>query len=141
MTRKVLKSFAIGITLTTIGVISVTGAIALSPEATWPAACLKNGSVDYAMVHPDHQGADQAHTDLGAGMNMMMANMMAGATSADIDVAFVCAMIPHHQGAIAMAQAALKHGDDPFVRALAEQVIAAQNQEITDMMAWLEAHK
>ena len=84
---------------------------------------------------------DQAHADLMADMDMMMANMMAGGKASDIDVAFVCAMIPHHQGAIAMAQAALKHGDDPFVRALAEQVIAAQNQEITDMMAWLETHK
>jgi Domain of unknown function (DUF305) len=139
--RKILKFFAIGFSLIAIGVTSTTGALALSPEATWPAACLKNGSVDYAMVHPDHPGADQAHTDLGAGMNMMMANMMAGATASDIDVAFVCAMIPHHQGAIAMAEAALKHGDDPFVRALAEQVIAAQNQEITDMLNWLEGQK
>lgn len=140
--RKVLKSFAIGITLTTIGVTSVTGAMALSPEATWPAACLKNGSVDHSMMGMAADPTmDQAHADLMADMDMMMANMMAGGKASDIDVAFVCAMIPHHQGAIAMAQAALKHGDDPFVRALAEQVIAAQNQEITDMMAWLETHK
>lgn len=140
--RKILKFFAIGFSLIAIGVTSTTGALALSPEATWPAACLKNGSVDHSMMGMAADPAmDQAHADLMAGMDMMNANMMAGATASDIDVAFVCAMIPHHQGAIAMAEAALKHGDDPFVRALAEQVIAAQNQEITDMLNWLEGQK
>jgi uncharacterized protein (DUF305 family) len=37
-----------------------------------------------------------------------------------------------------MARAEIEHGDDPWARSLAEQVIAAQEQEIQDMLKWLE---
>lgn len=77
------------------------------------------------------------HQDLMAGMAQMDADMMAGATAEDMDVAFVCAMIPHHRGAIAMAKAELAGGDDPWARSLAENIIAAQEREIADMLDWL----
>jgi uncharacterized protein (DUF305 family) len=64
--------------------------------------------------------------------------MMVGGLAADIDVAFICSMIPHHRGAIDMARAELAHGDDPFARELAEAIIVAQEKEIADMLAWLE---
>ena len=83
-------------------------------------------------------GASDAHTELMAGMDAMNADMMAGGTAADIDVAFICSMIPHHRGAIDMAKAELAHGDDPWAKELANAIIAAQEKEIADMLAWLE---
>ncbi len=82
---------------------------------------------------------DAAHVDLMDGMSAMNRDMMAGATASDIDVAFVCSMIPHHRGAIDMARAELAHGDDPWARTLAEAIIAAQEKEIAEMLAWLES--
>ncbi|HVY52305.1 MAG TPA: DUF305 domain-containing protein [Devosia sp.] len=81
--------------------------------------------------------SDQAHRDLMAGMDTMNGQMMQGGAAADIDVAFVCAMMPHHQGAIDMARAELAHGDDPWVKEFAQRVIDAQSAEIAQMQDWL----
>ena len=83
-------------------------------------------------------GTDEGHKALMQGMADMSANMDKAMQAEDIDVAFVCGMIPHHQGAIDMAKAELAHGDDPWVKEMAQKVIDAQTQEIADMLAWLE---
>ena len=66
--------------------------------------------------------------------------MAAGAMAEDPDVAFVCGMIPHHQGAIDMAKIELQYGKDPWVKEMAQKVIDAQTQEIADMRKWLAEH-
>ncbi len=81
---------------------------------------------------------DAAHTDLMAGMDVTNKQMMDGMMVEDIDVAFVCGMIPHHQGAINMAKAELEHGDNQWAREMAQKVIDAQEAEIAEMVEWLE---
>ena len=106
-----------------------------------PAACLSDAA-PAAMPMEDEMSmdhsVDEAHAALMVGMATMNANMMIGASAADIDVAFVCGMIPHHQGAIDMARAELQYGKDEWARAMAQKVIDAQTQEIANMTKWLE---
>jgi hypothetical protein len=53
--------------------------------------------------------------------------------SGDVDADFVAMMVPHHQGAIEMAQAELRYGRNEPLRRLAQEIIVTQLQEITAM--------
>ncbi len=56
----------------------------------------------------------------------------------DPDIAFMQGMIPHHQGAVEMAEIVLEHGKDPETKALAQQIIDSQRKEIAQMQEWLK---
>jgi uncharacterized protein (DUF305 family) len=49
------------------------------------------------------------------------------------DERFIDAMVPHHQGAIEMAQVALENAEHPEILALAEEIVAAQETEIEQL--------
>jgi hypothetical protein len=51
----------------------------------------------------------------------------------DVDRDFVAMMVPHHEGAIAMAVAVLRHGHNDTIKRLAQEVIVTQQQEISAM--------
>jgi len=58
---------------------------------------------------------------------------MAITPSGDVDADFTAAMIPHHQGAIDMALAELRHGKNEQLRRIAQEIIVDQQQEIVAM--------
>ena len=74
----------------------------------------------------------------GAGMARMDRDMMQPA-SGDPDRDFAAMMIPHHQGAVEMAEAELRFGHDPVLRRLAQGIIVEQRQEIAVMRQALVA--
>jgi Domain of unknown function (DUF305) len=65
-------------------------------------------------------------------MTRMMDDMSISATG-DVDRDFVAMMVPHHQGAIDMAQAELRYGRNEQLRRIAQEIIVEQQQEIVAM--------
>ncbi len=63
----------------------------------------------------------------------------AGAQHNDTDIRFAQMMVPHHQQALAMAEMAVERAESPDVKALAEQVRAAQDPEIATLNGFLES--
>jgi uncharacterized protein (DUF305 family) len=78
--------------------------------------------------------AAKAFTDVNAKMHADMTMSFTG--NADVD--FMKGMIPHHEGAVAMAKVLLQFGKDTELRKLAEDVVRTQNEEISMMRAWLK---
>lgn len=91
-----------------------------------------------------HDMADNSMNDMKGGM--MRGCMMQSAMNEHMrqsktfsDKAFLSAMIPHHEAAVAMAADVLKNGRDTQVKKWAEAVIADQEAEIKQMRGWLTA--
>ena len=69
----------------------------------------------------------------GAAMQQMMKAMDAVRPSGDADHDFVALMIPHHESAIATAQAELRYGTNEQLRRMAQEIVVTQQQEIAAM--------
>jgi uncharacterized protein (DUF305 family) len=78
--------------------------------------------------------------DMDVAMKKMDHDMAAAPMNGHADHDFVTMMIPHHQGAIDMAEGELKYGKDPAMRRLAQEIIADQKSEIDLMNLWLKKH-
>ena len=64
-----------------------------------------------------------------------MMNDMAVKPTGDVDHDFVAMMVPHHEGAIDMAEAELRYGQNEQLRRIAQEVVAEELQEIAAMRA------
>ena len=72
---------------------------------------------------------------------MKMHADMAMNYSGDADADFAAHMIPHHVGAVAMANILLQYGKSPEMRKLAEDIIKGQTAEIVTLRDWLAKNK
>ena len=85
------------------------------------AACSSNSPDDTSFM---------ARSD--AAMTQMLTAMRI-TPSGDADRDFVAMMVPHHQGAIDMAEAELSYGHNARLRGLAQEIIVTQQEEIAEM--------
>lgn len=74
-----------------------------------------------------------------SGMDHNSMSMDLGPKDENFDLRFIDAMVPHHEGAIVMAQEALEKSNRSEVQQLAQAIINAQEQEIAQMKEWRKA--
>jgi uncharacterized protein (DUF305 family) len=74
-----------------------------------------------------------ADLDLNKSMERMNAEMHRIHYSGNPDADFASLMVPHHQGAVQMAEVELQFGSDPRLRRLAQEIIVTQQFEINVM--------
>jgi uncharacterized protein (DUF305 family) len=92
----------------------------------------------------DHAAAGHTATT-GAGDAVFAASeasmheKMASASGDTVDQAYVAKMVAHHEGAVEMAEVALRESRDPEIRRMAQVVIDTQTREIAEMKAWRPA--
>lgn len=72
-------------------------------------------------------------------MQDMMMKGDLGAADAQFDLRFINAMTPHHEGAVTMAQDALKKTKRPEIKKLSQEIITSQQKEIEQMKQWKQA--
>jgi uncharacterized protein (DUF305 family) len=106
------------------------------------AACGTEAPTPTSSASPSATAVDQSGMSAGkmdhstmnhGGMNH---SMDLGPADANYDLRFIDAMIPHHQGAVVMAQDVLKKSQRPELQKLAKTIISAQEKEIDQMQQW-----
>ena len=72
----------------------------------------------------------------GNGWNNLNSGQIGKTMGINLDQHFIEQMIPHHEGAIAMANLALEKAVRPEIKTLAGDIISAQEKEINEMEGW-----
>jgi len=67
---------------------------------------------------------------------MMNHNMDIGPADANYDLRFIDSMLPHHQGALVMAQSAIQKSQRPELVKFAKNIVTEQKKEIAQMQQW-----
>lgn len=125
--------------------IAGIAAFAMSIAVSMPVAFAQASTPADSMAGMDMSTTKSSHDDeatkaFQAADHSMMSGMSNIEYTGNADHDFVTHMIPHHQGAVAMAKVELKYGKDAKLRALAKEIIASQDKEIAFMKQWLAAH-
>lgn len=66
-------------------------------------------------------------------MDMMRLNSLTGS---DFDMVFLQMMVPHHEGAVKMAEDALVNAKQNEIKKLSQEILKSQTDEINQMQTW-----
>jgi uncharacterized protein (DUF305 family) len=89
-----------------------------------------DGSAGGGHGQMDH--GQMGHGSMGIG-SKGMAKQMVMENGKYSDEAFIDAMVPHHQGAIAMTEVALKNAEHEEIKELSRNIISSQQSEIEEL--------
>ena len=141
-TLPVAKLFRWAVGLLVGGAIACLLTIGVMGHPWTGGSMMGGGNVMYRVDSAERKGGGMMGGGMmGGDMGMMskMGMMLKGLEGDEFDEAFIRLMIPHHEGAIDMAEEALQSAKHPEMKQLAEDIIEAQQREIDMMKGWLTA--
>jgi uncharacterized protein (DUF305 family) len=117
------------------GIVPLTslGLVACTQQAAAPGGETSTAQMEHGSMN---RSSDSQSMPMGHGSTM---SMDLGPADENFDLRFIDAMIPHHEGAVAMAETALQSSTRPEIKQLTQEIIAAQEQEISELQAWRTA--
>ncbi|MFQ4138039.1 DUF305 domain-containing protein [Nodosilinea sp. PGN35] len=118
---------------TLAGEIIAAQQIEIAEMQEWRQAWYPDAPAEPVMYHADMGHMMPMSADMKSAMRM---DMDLGVADDEYDLRFINAMIPHHEGALTMAEEALTKSSRPEIQALAEAIIASQQVEIDQMAQW-----
>jgi uncharacterized protein (DUF305 family) len=107
-------------------------AVALLVAACGGAGSDQQGDESGGGGHGQMDHGQMGHGSMGMGSGGM-ARQMVMENGKYSDKAFIDAMVPHHQGAIAMAEVALKNAEHQEIIQLSRNIISSQQAEIEEL--------
>ncbi|RZJ80954.1 MAG: DUF305 domain-containing protein [Flavobacterium sp.] len=111
--------------------------ISLSAVAVLFAACNQQKNDEQTQVGMKH-GETKTENVMMEAMDKSMMDMHKAKITGNAEYDFASMMIPHHEGAVAMAQDVVKSGKSTELIAFSKNVIIAQQQEITMLKEFLK---
>jgi uncharacterized protein (DUF305 family) len=115
--------------------VSLGGMVAIAALSSGMISCAADSKPSAQASSPTAMDSS-AMSGMDRGSMGHTMNMDLGPTDANVDMRFIDAMTPHHQGAVVMAKEALQKSKRPEILKLAQGIIKAQNQEIAQMKQW-----
>ena len=117
-------------TLRTARALALASLVALF--ATALAQGMNSGGMHHGQTRGGAAAPGAAYAPMGMGFGMPM-----GAQTVD-EASFLAHMIPHHQEAVASAQALGALTERPELLALTDAIVTSQTAEIESMVEWLD---
>ncbi|MBX9243622.1 DUF305 domain-containing protein [Actinotalea ferrariae] len=115
------------------------------PQASRSARMQWMRATDSSMGSMDHGAEATATPDSDAAMPGMASDEdlgnLAHAGGVDAEILYLRLMVAHHEGGVAMAQAALDLVGDEDVRRLAQAIVSSQTTELTVLSDMLDARE
>lgn len=109
-----------------------------NPEIQQMSDLLKSWGAPVPAATPGMAGMQHEHGPMPGMMSNEQMQQLSSASGPAFDQMFLHMMIAHHQGAVTMAQTELVQGSNPTARQLAQNIINAQQAEITQMQTLLQ---
>jgi uncharacterized protein (DUF305 family) len=128
------KTWGLALLVSVAFILAACGGAGGGQQGSGSAADGEHGKANESggMAGMDHSNMDHGSMGMGSGG---MAREMVMVNGKYSDKAFIDAMVPHHQGAVEMAEVALQNAEHEEIKQLSRNIISTQQAEIEELKA------